>query len=145
VRLTAATPEHEALSGDSLGTRLRRRRRELGLRRVDAAAQLGIDAKTLMWWERDTREPTVSRYPAIIRFLDCEPWSEPLTLADALKCARRRRGLEIRSAAALVEVDEGTWRHWERSEWKPTRRTLPALDRLLGVSVSGLYPNDVRS
>jgi transcriptional regulator with XRE-family HTH domain len=121
-----------------------RRRRELGLRRIDAACKLGVSWKTLMWWERDEREPFVSAYPAIITYLGYEPWPEPKTLADALKAERRRRGVEVRAAAALVGVVEGTWRRWERREWKPTRLTLAALDGLLGASTAALYPEDVR-
>jgi transcriptional regulator with XRE-family HTH domain len=65
-------------------------------------------------------------------------------LAEALLAERRRRGLEIRKAAALVGVDEGTWRRWERGEWKPTGRTLPVLDRLFGVALGELFPDDIR-
>lgn len=130
--------------GDSLGARLRRRRRELGLRRMDAATLLGADPKSLMFWERDERMPFVSGYPAIIAFLGFEPWPEPATLAEALLAARRRRGLEIRAAAAAIGVDEGTWRRWERGEWKPTSRTRPALDGFLGFSVAARFPTEVR-
>ena len=144
VRLTAATPEHEALSGDSLGMCLQRRRRELGLRRIDAAAQLGVDEKTLMWWELDAREPIVSAYPRLIEFLGYEPWSEPCSLAEALLAERRRRGMEIRQIAALTGVDEGTWRRWERKEWKPTRLTVPALNQLLRRPVALDFPKDIR-
>jgi hypothetical protein len=97
-----------------------------------------------MWWERNVREPFVSFYPAIIRFLEYEPWPEPTTLAEALLAERRRRGMEIRRIAALIGVDEGTWRRWERREWKPTKLSVPALDRLLGTSVASLFSADVR-
>lgn len=80
VRLSALTPEALSVAGGSLGARLRRRRRELDLRRVGAAKQMGVDEKTLMWWERDEREPFVSAYPAIIRFLGYEPCQSHATL-----------------------------------------------------------------
>jgi transcriptional regulator with XRE-family HTH domain len=140
--MTAPKPEAACDEGESLGARLRRRRRVLGLRLIDAASLLAVDAKTLMFWERDERPPVVSAYPAIIRYLRAEPWSEPETLGDALLAERRRRGGEIRKAAALAGVDEGTWRRWEHGEWKPTRLTLPALDQLLGVATH--FPADVR-
>ena len=139
VRLTAPTPMYSQLLGDSLGARLRRRRHELGLRRVDAALQMGVDWKTLMWWERD-----VSAYPAIIAYLSYEPWEEPRTLGEALLAERRRRGLRIDQIAELIDVDEGTWRRWERGEWKPTSLTLPALNDLLGCVVAAHFPQDVR-
>lgn len=135
---------YQRLSGDNLGARLQRRRFELGLRRIDAAAQMGVDEKTLMWWERSEREPFVNAYPAIIEFLGYEPWEEPRTLGEALLAERRRRGLRIDQVADLARVDEGTWRRWERGEWKPTRLTCPALDHLLGRSVRATFPHDVR-
>lgn len=143
VRLHARRRDTAPLD-DSLGAQLIRRRRERGLARTEAATELGVSWKTLMSWERNEREPFVSFYPAIIAWLGYEPWPEPNTLAEALHAERRRRGIEIRKAAALIGVDEGTWRRWEAGEWKPTRRTLPTLDRLLERSVADVYPNDVR-
>lgn len=101
---------------------------------------MGCDPKTLMWWERDLRQPIVSAYPRIVGFLEYEPWSEPRSLPEALLAERRRRGMEIRDIAALAGVDEGTWRRWERGEWKPTKLTRPAIDRLLGWSASTASP-----
>ena len=144
VRLNARKPEFSADDGDSLGARLRRRRRALGLGRVDAAVLIGTDEKSLMWWERDERIPFVSAYPGIIAYLGCEPWDEPQSLGETLRAERHRRGIEIRKAAALIGVDEGTLRRWERGEWKPTQLTLPALDTFLGYSTKARFPSDVR-
>lgn len=105
---------------------------------------MGVDWKTLMWWERDEREPYVSAYPAIIRFLGYEPWQEPTTLAEALVAERRRRGLRIDQAAELVGVDEGTWRRWERSEWKPMALACTSIDSFLGFSVRVAFRAEVR-
>jgi DNA-binding XRE family transcriptional regulator len=106
---------------------------------------MGVDWKTLMWWERDEREPFVSAYPAIIAFLGYEPWEEPRDLGSALLAARRRRGLRVDQAAKLVGVDEGTWRRWERGEWKPRSRTIPSLNLLLCRTVAAALPADLRS
>jgi transcriptional regulator with XRE-family HTH domain len=114
----------------------------LGL--IAAAPLLGVDERTLRWWERDDRSPIVSAYPNIIAYLGYEPWPEPSTLGEALLAERRRRGGEIRVAAELVGVDEGTWRRWERGVWKPNSVSVPKIDSLLGYSVKGRFPNDVR-
>jgi transcriptional regulator with XRE-family HTH domain len=114
------------------------------LRRIDAAELLGTDPKTLIWWERNVRRPIISAYPAIIAFLSAEPWPSPTNLAEALLAERRRRGLSLADAAALIGVDEGTWRRWEHREWKPTRRTLLAIDHILGFKAAERYPHDVR-
>ena len=144
VVLKASKPAPPPIEGVSLGAQLRRRRRALGLSCVDAAALLKSDAKSLMWWERDVRLPFVNAYPAIIAFLGYEPWSEPRSLREALLADRRRRGFEIRKAAALIGIDESTWRRWERGEWKPMRRSLAALDQLFGANVAELFPDDIQ-
>jgi len=143
-RLRGRKPELVALEGDSLGAHLRRRRRELRLRRVDAAKLVGADEKTLMWWERDQREPIVSLYPGILAFLGYEPWPEPQSLRDALLAERRRRGINLAQAAELVGVDEGTWRRWETGEWKPMSRAAGVLSELLGYPIKRRFPAEAR-
>jgi len=111
----------------------------------EAALCLGVDPKTLMWWERDEKMPTVRTYPALITFLGYEPWSAPQTLAEALVAERRRRGLSIERASESVGVDPGTWLRWERGEWKPTRLMVVQLGGLLGLDIRASFPRDVRS
>ena len=132
VTLRGRKPEVRALEGDTLGAQLRRRRRDLNLRRIDVALLLGCDEKSLLWWERDVREPLVSFYPAIIRFLEREPWPVPATLAEELQAERRRRGLSIADAAAVVGVDEGTYGRWESGVWKPQPKSSKLIERFLG-------------
>ena len=52
--------------------------------------------------------------------------------------------MSIEAAAALVGVDEGTWGRWERGEWKPTSRTIAAIDAFLGRSCREDFPEAVR-
>lgn len=111
---------------------LRRRRRELHLRRIDVAALLGTSWKSLMWWEQDEREPFSRFYPSIIRFLGCEPWPEPTTLGERLLAERRRRGFTIQEAAETIGVDEGTYGRWESGEWKPQPRSVALVASFLG-------------
>lgn len=120
-------PEPGDLRGDSLGARLRRRRRELGVWQRDAAMTIGVKPWTLLSWERDVRQPMVSMYPAIIRYLGYEPWPQPTTFGEELMAERRRRGLSIRDAAAILGVDEGTFGHWERGDWMPQSRARQAI------------------
>ncbi|MDP2117800.1 MAG: helix-turn-helix transcriptional regulator [Brevundimonas sp.] len=103
---------------------------------VDAAAVVGIDPKTWMWWEREQRVPSVHQYPAIIQYLGYEPWPEPDTVGAKLLAKRRRHGLSIKRAAAIAGVDEGTFSRWESGEWKPQRRSLPPIDEFLRSPVS---------
>lgn len=107
------------------------RRRQNEHRMLDAARLVGVDLKTWMWWERDERQPYVHQYPGLIRYLGYEPWPEPITVGEKLRAQRRRRGLSIKSAAAAVGVDEGTFGRWESGAWKPQPRSLPIIDRFL--------------
>lgn len=101
---------------------------------IDAAQIVGIDPKTWMWWERDEREPYVHQYPAIIRYLDYEPWPEPVTFGEQLLAKRRRHGLSIKRAAKIAGVDEGMFGRWESGEWKPQPRSLPLIAWFLDCS-----------
>lgn len=133
--LKARRPDATLFENPTLGDRLRVRRQELGLQQKEAAAQVGADVKTWMWWERDEREPCISQYPAIIAFLNEEPWPEPRTLPERLLAYRRRNGLPIVAAARLYGADEGTWRRWERGEWRPQSRHRQHLNQLLTPAV----------
>lgn len=97
-----------------------------------------------MRWERDEREPSVEAFPGIIDFLGYEPWPFPVTLGDALVAERRRRGLAVAHAAKLAGIDPGTWGRWERSEWKPTKLSLPAINAFLNCSAKERFPANVR-
>lgn len=121
-------------AGASLGRKLQVRRQVLGHRQIDAAAIVGVDPKTWMWWERDEREPYVHQYPAIIRYLSYEPWPTPSSLGELLLAERRRRGVSVATAAELIGVDEGTFGRWERGEWKPQLRSHQLVAKLLAVS-----------
>ena len=123
---------------------LRRRRRELALRQIDAAESLGVSWKSLTRWERDERLPFVHAYPKIIEFLGYEPWDPPRTLSEALLAERRRRGLSVGRSADMIGVDAGTWLRWERGVWKPTRRSLAGLDTFLGLDTKETFSTDVR-
>lgn len=119
-------PEVTALAGDTLGKQLQWRRRELGLQQVDVADIIGCNAKSIMLWERDERRPADRMYPALIKFLGYEPWPEPVTLAEKLKAERLRRGLAIKQAAIVIEVDECTLWWWESGRWMPRLITTKA-------------------
>lgn len=136
VNLTTKRPDVIADEGDSLGAHLRRRRRERKWRLIDAAAEIGCDPKSLMWWERDAKVPFVHFWPAIISYLGYEPWPEPLTLGEKLKAERRRRGLSTDGSAIAIGVDPGTFIRWESGEWKPQSRSLPMNEAFLAAQLS---------
>jgi DNA-binding XRE family transcriptional regulator len=70
VHLTALKPEFRAQQDESLGARLRRRRRLLGLTLAEAAEIIGVRRWTFGLWENGTQEPCVSLRPSVCRFLE---------------------------------------------------------------------------
>lgn len=111
---------------------------------MEAAERMGVDPKTLMWWERDEKVPFVRAYPALIAFLGYEPWEEPATLAAALLAERRRRGLSRKMAASTLGVEESTFWRWETGQWKPMRRAANAVTAFLGYIAKDRFPAEVR-
>jgi DNA-binding XRE family transcriptional regulator len=126
-QLKARKPGLEDEADLTLGARLRRRRRQLRHRRIDAAQAIGTNWKSLMLWERNERAPLDRFWPAIIAYLEQEPWPEALTLGESLRAERRRRGLATFEAAAAMGVDETTLGQWERGERQPTYFRTKAL------------------
>ena len=131
VSLRAVKPELLALQGDSLGRRLKRRRKELGLYLKEAAVRMGVQDFTLIKWEQDAAEPYVTYYPAIIAFLGYEPWPEPRTLGERIRAARYRKGLSFREAAVRYDIDDGTLLKSEHGRVRPTIETLRKLAGLM--------------
>ena len=130
---TGRRPEIEAAEPATLGGQLLRRRRELGHRRVDAVQSMGISWKSLMWWERNEREPLDRFWPTIITYLGREPWSPPDSLSEQLQAERRRRGLARFEAAAALGVDDTTYWWWESGRREPSSaRTRSLVARFLG-------------
>jgi transcriptional regulator with XRE-family HTH domain len=132
--LKAARPV--AAYPDTLGGRLRKRRLELGLTQREAGERVGVRQWIFGRWEADAAQPLPTRFPAIIRFLGIEPWDGPQTLGEKLIVERRRRGLLMRQAAALLGVDEDTLRQWERGRGMPREASL----RRIGRFLEGLPP-----
>jgi transcriptional regulator with XRE-family HTH domain len=84
------------------------------LTQKQAAERLGVNPWTVLNWEKDHTEPPIESMPAIIRFLDYDPFPEPKNIDERLLAKRRAMGWSIREAARQLGVDEGTWRNWEQ-------------------------------
>ncbi len=118
--ISTQKPEVAALSADTLGAKLKRRRLEKGQRQIDAAREMGVSHHTVIDWEKAEKAPAVGQYPAIIAYLGFEPWPRPMTLPEKLLAERRRRGWSVKRSAAILGVDEGTFTRWER-DTRPAR------------------------
>lgn len=104
---------------------------KLSLSQPGAAARMGVDAWTVLNWEKGRTEPPVKAYPAIIRFLGYDPLPTPKTLRDRLLAKRRTKGWSITEAASAAGVDQSTWGTWERTGGVAWPRYQELLDRFL--------------
>jgi len=106
----------------TVGDHLRKRRLDLGLRQRDVAEQVGVNKDTVRNWEIGRAAPALRQWPRIIRLLGYVPFEvggDSLALSERLKTHRKTHGLSQRKLADLLEVDEGTVRHWERGTSQP--------------------------
>ena len=69
LHIRASRTELKAQQGESVASKLKRRRRQLGLNCTKAAALLGVTRWTLGLWEQGRQKPAAKYGPAIDRFL----------------------------------------------------------------------------
>lgn len=113
----------------TLGEHLRNRRLKLGLRQDDVAVRLGTMREVYDRWERDVREPVVSEWPGILRFLGYYPFPEQNPAELVLK-ARRCQGIDQKRLADVIGVTHQRLRRWERGSEVPDTETAARLVEL---------------
>lgn len=96
--LGAASPAG-AGSGEGLGTRLNRLRREAGLTLADVAAALGVSKPTVWAWEKGKARPLPERLEAIAAALGVDP-----ELLAAAPASREIEGLIADCRARIAEA-----------------------------------------
>ncbi len=99
----------------TLGEHLRNRRLILGLKQEDVASQLGTLREVYDRWERDERQPVISEWPGILRFLSLYPFPTK-TPADLVLKVRRFRGYDQKTLASVLGVIHQRLRRWERGQ-----------------------------
>jgi transcriptional regulator with XRE-family HTH domain len=121
-RFRPAHPLELALLQDPQG----KKRIELGLLQRELAALLGVDPGSVNAWERNCRQPVLHRLPAIAAFVGhhFENASAQVPLGLRIAAKRRRLGLSQKALAALLGIDEGTIRRWERGEIRKRERRI---------------------
>lgn len=55
---------------DTIGTRIARRRKELGMTQEDLAVKLGVSAQAVSKWENDASCPDITLLPQLVKVLD---------------------------------------------------------------------------
>lgn len=133
ITLKALKPKETDFEPRTLGEHIRKRRLELKLTQKQAAERLGVNPWTVLNWEKGHTEPPIESMPAIIRFLDYDPFPEPRNIPERLLAKRRAMGWSIKEAARQLGVDEGTWGEWERGGVILYRNHRLLVARLLGL------------
>lgn len=103
-----------------------------------AAERLGVNVWTLLNWENGRTDPPVVAMPAVIKFLDYDPFPPPETLPERLLAKRREMGWSIKEAAEFVGVDPGTWANWKHGRIVLYRRHCVLVAEIIKLSIDGL-------
>ncbi len=91
---------------------------------------LGVNAWTILNWEKGRTAPPIVTVPALLRWLGHDPFPEPKTPQERMVAARRAAGWTIAEAARHLGIDAATWVNWERTgrvPWKHYERRLEIL------------------
>jgi transcriptional regulator with XRE-family HTH domain len=131
ITLRCLKPNETDFEPRTIGERIRKRRLELGLTQKEVAKQLGHCWTAVLNWEKGKRQPGIASIPAIIAFLDADPFPQPTSLSEQLVAVRRRMGWSIKQAADRLRVDPGTWGRWEKMgiPWTRHQRMVAAFVR----------------
>lgn len=124
----------------TIGERLRKKRRELRLRQKDVATVLGVSPWTVLNWENGIAQPKVQHIPAIRRLLGFDPNPQALaTIADRLRHWRHERGWSQAQAARETGVDPSTWSSWEAGGTIVAKAHRALVARFVGLPEFEVY------
>jgi transcriptional regulator with XRE-family HTH domain len=103
-----AIPKPIILSPITIGEHIKRERLKRDLRQCDVGMALGVNAFTIMNWEKRETIRIPRYYPLIIAWLGYDPFPMPRYKGEKLRYDRLRLGLTSREMAARLEIDQST-------------------------------------
>jgi transcriptional regulator with XRE-family HTH domain len=115
----------------TIGEHLRKQRFSLGIRQSEAARRLRVSQLTLSLWERDKVYPTWANQPRLVKFLGCDPFTNP-TLGGT-------KGNETPFVAILARIGPLTLGQGITKRRIELRKNRKECARELGVSVKTLW------
>ena len=136
VLLKAPRPETILADDATLGEQVRHKRIRDKLTQKQAAELMGVDAYTVLNWEKGKTTPLLKDWPGLIRFLGYVPLPQPVSLSDRLHYVRCVRGWSLKEAAAAAGIHEETWGYWERRQNPPQKQMRERIEQFL-ASVIG--------
>jgi transcriptional regulator with XRE-family HTH domain len=120
-----------------LGEHLKKRRRQLGLLRREAAEQMGIQRHSYVNWETGKTEPVTAQFRPVVEFLGYDPTPVPQTLAERLEAKRRELGVTFEQAAKYLGWDPGSLTRYLKGTWALSPTRAEALERFLAMEPAG--------
>jgi len=103
----------------------------LGLLQREVGQRTGADETTIYNWENNRSSPSLYFLPKVIKFLGYNPYKDkPKTLGEKLLSYRKNLGMTQKELAQKLGVDPSTLARWERSEGRPSRRSLGAINKI---------------
>lgn len=97
----------------TVGEHIRKKRLNDGLTQKQVGELIGVNACTILNWEKSKTKPTPRDWPSIAAFVGYEIFPDAQTIAEKLRVERLRRGWSRKVAAKELGLDESTLRDWE--------------------------------
>jgi transcriptional regulator with XRE-family HTH domain len=116
---------------ETVGEHIKRKRFANGLTQKQAALFIGVDAYTVLNWEKSKTTPSPKDFPGIVHFLGYVPLPNPVTLAERLYYLRCIKGWSIKEAGRAAGIHEETWGYWERGQNPPQKRMREKIEQFL--------------
>ena len=139
----------------TLGEKLKRARKELGLTQVELSRLLGLTQNSISLYEKGLTQPTSENLMKLAKILhvssdyllgtdepsDALPSSTTLnwdTIASKLQQLREVRGHTIEQAAASINISPATWLGWESGQVSIPLDALTVISKAYGVPLKYL-------
>lgn len=100
-----------------------------------AGILIGVDAYTVLNWEKGKTTPLPKDFPRIVHFLGYVPLPQPVTLAERLYYVRCINGWSLKEASHAAGIHEETWSYWERGQNLPQKGMREKIEQFL-VSIA---------
>lgn len=118
------------LNPSTLGEHIRKRRIELRLLQIEAAAEIGVTESTVWNWEHGT-QPELRYMPKIIRFLGYAPFNCPEDTIEKLNYFKTVRGLSYERLGSLMGRSPEQLTDWITRRHKPHACSLRDIENFL--------------
>ncbi len=116
----------------TLGDHILAARLNRNLVQKKVAKIIGVNAWTVMIWEKNYHEPGFVHYPIIMNFLGYCPIQQAEHLGGWVKIHRFHRGLSQKETARLIGIDPGTLARYERCDCSPSGKYISMLKQFIG-------------